>query len=71
MDTTIQFADQLQPTRSTGSQHAYVGGVYPLRSRSRSRGRKSSFEYKTKEILEDEDAGLRDDRDYKSRQVHP
>lgn len=71
MDTTIQFADTpIRPTKSNESRS--VGGVYPIRSRSRSRGRsKSSFELQKIEIedAEDEDAGLRNEGDYKRKQV--
>ena len=69
MDPTIHFADNpLRPTRSTDSQSA--GGVYPIRSLSRVR--KGSFDiHSSKEVhnAEDEDAGLRDERDYKRKQV--
>ena len=71
METSIQFADTpLRPTKSASTQG--VGGVYPLRSRSKSRGRRGSYEeHKAAELgnAEDEDAGLRDDRDYKHKQV--
>jgi len=49
-----------------------VGGVVPLRAKSRSQARKTSFEaYKAgvAEDAEDEDAGLRSERDYKQKQV--
>ncbi|KAF2179469.1 potassium transporter [Zopfia rhizophila CBS 207.26] len=70
MESTIHFAEtSLRPAKSNNSPS--IGGVYPIRSRSRSRGRKSSIEtQKIREIedAEDEDAGLRDVRDYKRRQ---
>jgi KUP system potassium uptake protein len=73
METTIQFAGSSTPVnKSSGSQTA--GGVYPLRSRSRSRGRKSSYDLQKLNVVEnaeDEDAGLRDERDYKQKQVRP
>ena len=71
MDTTIHFADT--PVRRTKSNNSNpTGGVYPIRSRSRSRGRKSSFELSKSyqvEDPEDEDAGLRNENDYKRKQV--
>ena len=71
MATTIQFAESSTPAdTSSGSQT--VGGVYPLRSRSRSRGRRSSYDLQKLSVLEnaeDEDAGLRNERDYKQKQV--
>jgi len=71
MDSTVQFADTPRPKRSSNDDLG-IGGVVPLRMRSRSRGRKSSFEiYKESELesVEDEDAGLRNENDYKRRQV--
>lgn len=68
--TTIQFADGSPPKRQFKDQD--VGGVVPLRVRSHSRGRKSSFEIFKEgavESAEDEDAGLRNENDYKRRQV--
>ncbi|KAJ4351516.1 uncharacterized protein N0V89_006859 [Didymosphaeria variabile] len=70
MDTTIQFAGDQPPRRQ--HRELDVGGVVPLRVRSRSLGRKSSFEiFKegTVEAAEDEDAGLRNESDYKRRQA--
>lgn len=72
--TTIQFVDELKPTKSHNSQDAIhsVGGVYNLRSR---RGSKSSLRDKgylsDDKVVppEDEDPGLRNEGDYKSRQV--
>ncbi|KAF2202665.1 potassium transporter [Delitschia confertaspora ATCC 74209] len=72
MDSSIHFADQLRPTRSNVSQHNHAGGVYPIRVHSRSRVHKTSFDHKINEVDdpdgEDEDAGLRNEGDYKSRQ---
>lgn len=71
MEPSIQFANaELHRTRSGKSQS--IGGVVPLRSRSRQRGRKSSVDLpKARELEdgEDEDAGLRDEHDYKRSQV--
>jgi KUP system potassium uptake protein len=71
MESSIQFIEApLRPTKSNVVQS--VGGVVPLRSRSRSRGRQSSYEdqkARELEIGEDEDAGLRDARDFKAAQV--
>ncbi|KAF2473678.1 potassium transporter [Lindgomyces ingoldianus] len=73
MESTIQFADtQLRRTRSNNSHTHSVGGVYPIRSRSRSRGRKGSLDVhkaREPEDAEDEDAGLRDGRDFKRKQI--
>lgn len=47
--------------------------MVPLRTRSRSRGHKSSVDvHKIGDVedAEDEDAGLRDERDFKRRQVN-
>jgi KUP system potassium uptake protein len=70
MESTIQFSDTPKPAQSTGELD--IGGVVPLRGRSKSRGRRSSFEiYKAGEEVdaEDEDAGLRNEGDYKRKQV--
>jgi hypothetical protein len=72
MESTIQFTNTPRPKRSNSS--IGVGGVVPIRtrSRSRSRSRKSELEFsKSREIedAEDEDAGLRNENDYKRRQV--
>ena len=70
METSVHFEhSNTQQGRSNDAQS--VGGVYSLRGRS-SRGRKSSTDaIKTHELedAEDEDAGLRDERDYKRKQV--
>ena len=68
--STIQFASDPRPKRQLRDHD--IGGVVPIRTRSRSVGRKSSFEiYKegALESAEDEDAGLRNENDYKRRQV--
>ncbi|KAH3907325.1 hypothetical protein HBI56_184780 [Parastagonospora nodorum] len=72
METSIQFAgDPRQSRKSISSQG--VGGVVPLRHHSLSRKRTHSIDVRDKiadlEDAEDEDAGLRDDRDYKHKQI--
>lgn len=70
METTIQFAGDTRPRRQ--DRDVDIGGVVPLRVRSRSLGRKSSFEVfkeRAVESAEDEDAGLRNENDFKRRQV--
>jgi hypothetical protein len=64
MESTVQFTDAVNST-SQG-----IGGVVPLRQRSHAR-RASVDVSKDAELedAEDEDAGLRDERDYKKRQV--
>ncbi|ORY16876.1 potassium transporter-domain-containing protein [Clohesyomyces aquaticus] len=70
MDPSIQFADaQLRPTRTNNSHTGSAGGVYPMRSRSRSRAGKTSMEEHKLEYAEDEDAGLRHGGDLKRRQI--
>lgn len=70
METSIQFADDaLQPVRSESGQA--IGGVVRLRSKASRVGRNSSID--TTKIAEledakDEDAGLRDERDFKHSQ---
>ena len=67
MDASIHFADaEVHPDRS----HS-VGGVYPMRSRTKSHVKRTSVDVKTSELedAEDEDAGLRDERDFKRSQV--
>ncbi|KAF2709019.1 potassium transporter [Pleomassaria siparia CBS 279.74] len=69
MESSIQFADTPLREIKTNNTHS-VGGVYPLRSLSR--GPKGSYEeQKARELenAEDEDAGLRDERDFKAAQV--
>jgi KUP system potassium uptake protein len=72
METSIQFASEKHPATKAMSSHD-VGGVVPLRHRSLSRKRTNSIAVRDKidalEDPEDEDAGLRDDRDYKKKQV--
>ncbi|PSN61587.1 potassium transporter [Corynespora cassiicola Philippines] len=70
MEPTIQFADAtLRKTRSASVRS--VGGVVPLRSRTN--GRKNSIDIEKVRAVElgeeDEDAGLRDERDYKQKQT--
>ncbi|KAF1848275.1 potassium transporter [Cucurbitaria berberidis CBS 394.84] len=71
MEASIHFPDAtLHPTRSNKSHS--IGGVIPLRSRSKPHGSKTSVDLaKARELedAEDEDAGLRDARDYKRSQV--
>jgi KUP system potassium uptake protein len=66
METSIQFADEVHPVRSQS-----IGGVYPMRSRTKSVAHRNSIDVKTAELedAEDEDAGLRDERDFKRSQV--
>ena len=66
---TIQFSDAAHPTRSHDARG--IGGVVPLRGRSISRSRNSLEAFKAGEVenAEDEDAGLRDERDFKRSQV--
>ncbi|CAI6274434.1 unnamed protein product [Periconia digitata] len=65
---TIQFSDAAHPTRSPDARG--IGGVIPLRGRSISRSRTSLEAFKAGETenAEDEDAGLRSERDYKRKQ---
>ncbi|KAF2682249.1 potassium transporter [Lentithecium fluviatile CBS 122367] len=71
MEPTVHFGDGLRP-RKQNDDDLDVGGVVPLRVRSRSRGTRSSLEaYKARveEHAEDEDAGLRSEGDYKQKQI--
>jgi hypothetical protein len=72
METSIQFASDNQRSRKAAASHG-IGGVVPLRHRSLSRKRTRSLDVHDKvaelDDAEDEDAGLRDERDYKRRQV--
>lgn len=72
METSIQFAGNPRQSRKSISSQG-VGGVVPLRHHSLSRKRTHSIDVRDKiadlEDAEDEDAGLRDDRDYKHKQV--
>jgi KUP system potassium uptake protein len=77
MEPTIQFADQTAPSAQNNAQnnasiHNAIGGVVRLRSRTQSIGRKGSIDYAKSGIYEeaeDEDAGLRNEGDYKHSQV--
>lgn len=68
---TIQIAETLRPTRSHNS--GVGGGVYPIRAVSleRSRTRSRSRDARSSDLKdpEAEDAGLRQDGDFKKRQV--
>lgn len=68
---TVHFAgEELRPAKSNISQSA--NGVYPIRSYPAPHGRNGSVEfvkYDDSEYAEDEDAGLRDERDFKRKQV--
>lgn len=69
----MQFADQASPSvQNHASSHNATGGVVRLRSRSQTRGYKRSIDLaKPGELddAEDEDAGLRNEADYKHSQV--
>jgi hypothetical protein len=72
MDTTIQFADGLKPTKSNASHSESIGlgGVYPMRSRSSLHDRRNSIDrFSEKALPVDEDSGLHAEGDYKRRQV--
>lgn len=85
MATTIRIDDTIRPTRTYTSATASggIGGVYHLRNVSKSslerrstgvRGRTGSADRRglkpgDNEAAEDEDAGLRQSGDFKSRQV--
>ncbi|KAF2844168.1 potassium transporter [Plenodomus tracheiphilus IPT5] len=70
MEPSIQFADEApHPARSNNGH--IIGGVVRLRSRSKSRTKHDSVDLaKVTELenAEDEDAGLRDERDFKRSQ---
>ncbi|KAF2631287.1 potassium transporter [Macroventuria anomochaeta] len=72
MEPSIQFAEQASPSaRNHASSHDAVGGVVRLRSRTQSQSHKRSIDLtKTGEYddAEDEDAGLRNEADYKRSQ---
>lgn len=73
METSIQFAEQGSPAaQNRAPSHSAIGGVVRLRSRSQTRGFKRSVD-PTKpgeyDDAEDEDAGLRNEADYKRSQV--
>jgi hypothetical protein len=69
---TISFADELKPSKSHDDTFG-VGGVYNLRSRRTSKSSlrdKIAFLSDDKAVPpEDEDSGLRNEGDYKSKQV--
>lgn len=66
--STIHFAEN--PLRPTRSNNAIYGGVVPLRTRSRSRKRSLDVGKGSESgDAVDEDAGLRDERDFKRSQV--
>lgn len=73
METSIQFAEQKAPSaQNNASPHHAIGGVVRLRSRTQSIGHKGSIEFAKPsefEDAEDEDAGLRNEGDYKRSQV--
>jgi hypothetical protein len=74
---TISFAEDLKPVKSRdisygkGESSSIAGGIYPMRSRSSLRGRRSSLSRSesAQPSQEDEDPGLRSEGDYKKRQV--
>lgn len=74
MDTSIQFAEQTAPpSQNYASSHKAIGGVVRLRSRTQSLGHRGSVDLpKAGEYddAEDEDAGLRNEADYKRSQVN-
>lgn len=77
MEPSIQFAKQTAPSaqnnaQNDASKHSAIGGVVRLRSRTQSIGRRGSIDYAKSgeyEDAEDEDAGLRNEGDYKRSQV--
>ena len=73
METSIQFAEQASPAaQNHASSHNAIGGVVRLRSRTQSLGHKGSIDLVKSgefEDAEDEDAGLRNETDYKRSQV--
>lgn len=73
MEPTVQFAEQLTPSaQNHASSNAAIGGVVRLRSRTQSISHRASIESaKPGEFndAEDEDAGLRNEADYKRSQV--
>ncbi|KAJ4334319.1 hypothetical protein N0V87_006971 [Didymella glomerata] len=75
MEPSIQFAEQTAPSAQNNAQnnastHNAIGGVVRLRSRTQSIGHKSIDYSKSGEYddAEDEDAGLRNEGDYKRSQ---
>lgn len=74
MQPSIQFTEQASPSaKNPSSSEDGIGGVVRLRSRSQTRGYKRSVD-PTKpgeqRDAEDEDAGLRNEADYKRSQVN-
>lgn len=74
MEQGVQFTEEIRPVRSrekTYASSSAAGGIYPMRSRSQ--GRRDAAPRKKRVSFEeaDEDPGLRDDSDYKKRQVCP
>jgi KUP system potassium uptake protein len=80
--STIRIAEELRPTRSqtqtltlTPTQTGVGGGVYPIRAASLERSRTRSRSRDARSRLSDlkdsatEEAGLRQDGDFKKRQV--
>lgn len=73
MDTSVQFAEQIAPSaQNRAASQTAIGGVVRLRSRTHSVGQKGSVDFtkpRDYEDAEDEDAGLRNEADYKHSQV--
>lgn len=73
MELSIQFVEQALPSaQNHASSQGAIGGVVRLRSREQTRGYKRSIDFgKPGELedAEDEDAGLRNEADYKHSQV--
>lgn len=73
MDTSIQFAEQTAPSaQNNASSHNAIGGVVRLRSRTQSVGHGGPIDLakpRDYDDAEDEDAGLRNEADYKRSQV--
>jgi hypothetical protein len=72
METTIQFEDNLKHAKSSidESDGIGIGGVYSMRKRPSSLSRRNSIDVSHEKTLdEDEDPGLRDENDYKRKQV--
>lgn len=73
MEASIQFADQIAPSaQNNAASNNAIGGVVRLRSRTQSIGHKGSIDFTKSadyEDAEDEDAGLRNEADYKRSQV--
>lgn len=66
---TVRIADAIRPTRSNdGTSSALSGGVYPIRAVSLER-RGSHRASEHEKLDDDEEGGLRQDGDFKKRQV--